>query len=309
MMSYLKILRPINLGIVALTHLFFYYFLILPSLAKAGIQPQLTGILFPMFILCTLCIVAAGNLINDILDLQTDNVNKPQKTFINKSIPLPKAWIFYGIISIFGFVLATFIGLSIQKLELVFIYPLVTMLLYWYSKIFKHYPVIGNFFVAIFTGFVVWVLLLCEPQLFSNNEGAIQNARTILIGFGIFSFFGNFIRELVKDIEDEEGDKLVGSKTFPVLYGIPKTKKLTTGVILIMLLVLMAWLRKNLDVSDFRANIYFVLFVMAPIGLSIFKLYKAENKRQYGVISRFYKMVLLSGLIYAFIFIQNVING
>ncbi|HOY13453.1 MAG TPA: geranylgeranylglycerol-phosphate geranylgeranyltransferase [Saprospiraceae bacterium] len=309
MVSYLKILRPINLGIVALTHLFFYYFLITPSLEKAGVHPQLTDILFPLFILCTLCIVAAGNLINDILDLQTDKINKPQKTFINNDIPLPKAWIYYGVITILGFCLAIYIGLSIQKLELVFIYPLVTMLLYWYSKIFKHFPVIGNFFVAIFTGFVVWVLLICEPQLMSNNHVAIQNARTILIGFGIFSFFGNLIRELVKDVEDFEGDKIVGSKTFPVLYGIPKTKKLITGVILVMLLILMAWFRKSLHVSDFRANIYFVLFVMAPIGLSIFKLYKAENKKQFGAISRFYKMVLLSGLIYAFIFIQIIIHG
>ena len=167
---------------------------------------------------------AAGNVINDYFDYQIDLVNKPERPIPSGRISLKNgrnyAYLLFGLGTLFGFLISYLTNNWIPF----FIVLLADVVLYLYAYKLKSTPLIGNLAVGFMTGFgfVFGGFTLNNPNIIITS-----------IYLGFFAFVMTTARELVKDIEDIEGDKSEGAKTLPILYG----KKITAILAFILIII------------------------------------------------------------------------
>ena len=153
---------------------------------------------------------AAGNVINDYFDYNIDLINKPERPIPSGRISLKNGRNY----AYFLFTAGTVCGFLISYLTnnwIPFIIVLIAdVILYLYAYKLKYTPLIGNLAVGFMTGFG-----------FVFGGFSINNPNIVMISLylGFFAFVMTTAREITKDIEDIEGDKKEGAKTFPILYG------------------------------------------------------------------------------------------
>lgn len=261
----------------------------------------LSGSLWWLFIIDTVIIAAAGYVINDIYDQKADNLNKPGSSYVgNDKIPESQAWVYYGGLVVIGFVLAFYISLTIDKLPLLLIYPIASLFLYLYSWSFKKQPLIGNVVVAIFCAFVPGIILYAEWDVLlsasfkSANE--VEFIYNMFLAYISFAFLSTMVREVVKDIEDVEGDGQAQYCTLPVSYGQGTAKRVGIFFNILLIFSFGFWVLPYINVD----TLYMVLgitSVMLFYSLYIlFLFFKADKKRDYTVISKHLKLLMIVSL-------------
>jgi 4-hydroxybenzoate polyprenyltransferase len=191
---------------------------------------------FILLVFSTCLIAAGGNIINDYFDVKADRINKPEKLIITKHIKrrwaIVSHWSFNGI----AFLIGMYLSIKYNSLSFVFIHLISINLLWFYSMYFKRKVLIGNIMIAFLTALVPILALLF--MIYSPNDsnqladpsafGWIMDYDFALIQFiTFFAFVQNLAREILKDIQDIEGDKLIYVKSLPMIIGIKKTMAIT----------------------------------------------------------------------------------
>ena len=151
--------------------------------------------------------MSIGNISNDIIDSKIDSINHPNRVLPKKLISIKRAYI-YLFINLFLLLLNS---IFIPYLAIIFLFS-ANLLLLLYNIYFKHFPLIGNIIIS---------LLLYRYLYFSELVIASTTNKLFIPSF--FAFIISLIRELVKDLEDIEGDKSNGSRTLPILIGVKNT--------------------------------------------------------------------------------------
>jgi geranylgeranylglycerol-phosphate geranylgeranyltransferase len=147
-------------------------------------------------------VTGAGNSINDYFDHKIDAINKPERPIPSGRISLKKALIYSIFLFVLGIVLAFLINLLLGMIAL-----LSSILMIFYARDLKTKCLIGNLSISFLTG-------LCFVF-----GGIAVDQITVSIYLGGFAFLMTMAREIVKDMEDVEGDKLEGANTLPILHG------------------------------------------------------------------------------------------
>ncbi len=220
---------------------------------------------------------SGGNIINDILDQKTDKINRPHRPLPSGELTTKTATRLYIFCKISGVFLASIAGM-IPALIAAFS----SFILFFYSYSIKSVPLAGNLTVALLTGLV-----------FIFGASAVNNYENALFPF-IFSFLINLIREIVKDIEDVPGDSKTGITTFPVVFGVPLSKKLIT--VLILLMIVATFLPFILEIYKIEYLIIITLSVNPALVLSIKSLIKAKKQSDYSAISTNLKLIMFLGI-------------
>jgi len=137
----------------------------------------------------------------------------------------------------------------------------------------------------------------------------LKNIIVIILVFGGFSFFTTWIREIVKDIEDLEGDNRMGYKTMPVVVGIPISKMVLT-VLLLCMVGSIGWYLAISVKADILSFIYVLSAVEFPLILVLYFLWKAQVKADYSRISNLLKIIMFMGILSIMVFtIAMRLNG
>lgn len=302
-LPYLLIVRPKNLLLVGLTQFLIYHYLF----EKFGQTVVLSDYLLFLFVLDTTLIAAGGYIINDIVDFRTDTFNKPHKTYIPTSISLGFASIYYYVTLILGLIISMYIAVKTNNIPLVTLYPIASGVLYMYSAKYKNSILLGNIIVSFFVAFVPAIILVAERDiLFNDGSSYSQHIVELIVIYAGFSFFVNLIREIIKDVEDVEGDKSIGYITLPIIYGIAIAKRICMVICVFTILFLICWIYLTDINLDFRVRVYLLLLVAAPLAIVIQILTKTTNKRDFSKISTILKWTMLAGL-GALIMISNIL--
>ncbi len=305
-MTFLRILRFPNLLIVVFTQYLLQYAVLVPNFAAAGITPLLDHLHFALFVLSTLIIAAGGYLINDIVDLKIDQINKPEKMWIGNYCSLAQAWQLYLGISGLGLFLSLYLALHVGNLSLLLIYPLAVLLLYSYSSYLKKTALWGNLVVATFCAFVPMIVLFAERMGYLDLQFAApiraNYCWNLFIAYGVFAFCSTLFREIIKDLEDIKGDAAQGCRTLPIVAGVPIAKAVAgaVGFLLLSLLAVVAyfhWQQKQYLLLGFN-----LLVIVLPLTWSLLHLTKSGlDKAAYHRLSTLAKLIMLLGLIYLII--------
>ena len=290
-MAFLKLIRYKNLFMVLLTMVLTKYALIHSLIGKT----YLSNLDFSILVLSVLLITAGGYIINDIYDIETDRVNKPNKVFINNNISKKNAWSYYHIFSLIGLFLSTY--LTYKNLEVFhFLYFLGTvLLLFIYSKFLKQQVLIGNLIIAFFCSLIIWITYSFNGLMFANKMVFF-----IIISYILFSFSTTLIREIIKDIEDINGDLKIKAKTLPIIIGRKRASKVAfffTSFLLIFLLIVLQYLKnKHLFLG------YGIVFILLPLLYFMYKLWFAETKEDFSKLSSLMKIIMLFGILSMLLF-------
>lgn len=282
--GFLRLIRVQNLLIVVLTQFLARIFLVGPDPARSGSTGSRSE-LVQLFVdptiwllsLSTVCIAAAGYIINDYFDIKIDLINKPNRVVIGRYLKRRVAMGTHQLLNVIG----CLIGLYLSRW--VFVVDVVSVSLLWYySARFKRQPVIGNVVISLLTAFSFIVLAIYYRQ----------NADMLLI-YALFSFGISLVREIIKDMQDIRGDARFGCRTLPIIWGLRRTKYLLYVLIgsFIMTLFLIADSLNNIHLE------LIFLFLLIPITWLTYRLVLADTRRDFGYLSTLCKLIMLMGVI------------
>jgi 4-hydroxybenzoate polyprenyltransferase len=310
-MNFMRLIRYPNLIIVALTQYLLQYLILKPALSKIGIRPFLPDFPFFLLVLSTVFIAAGGYIINDIEDLAIDKLNKPlKKQIVGRVYPLSFSWFFYAFFSILGFIISLYLAFYIHDFVQLVIYPVAVALLWAYSKWLKRLPLIGNLVVAFFCAFVAFVVFyaqsLYKPTSIDFETGYLDfqaGIAFIFVVYSILAFISTLFREIIKDIEDSEGDKAGNCRTLPIILGLEKSKwvAVVVGLFFLFVVVFFSFILRGEAVQKILLN----AIISTPIIYALFLLKKAETKEAFAFLSKLAKVIMLCGLVFLLIMKMN----
>jgi len=290
------------------------YCIVSPILRINGFELQLDNFHFGLVVFSSILITAAGYVINDYFDTKTDMLNRPDTVLVGKNISRRMAMLIHIILNIVGVGTGIYLSIKVGILALGLAYILASGVLWFYSTTYKRQFLIGNLIVAIFTAMVPFVVVIFEIPLLNKvyREVLIQNSinfNNILAwvgGFSIFAFLATLIREIIKDIEDFEGDMAFGRNTLPVVLGIKTTKIFVIAIILVNIgLLIYVYIRYLIWMYngqlDYITMLYYLLCIVIPFIYLAFQIIRAETRAQYHRASNLTKLIMLSGILYAVI--------
>lgn len=296
----MQLIRWPNLVFIAISQILFVYCIVHPIMAMAGAVPNIKGIYSILLTSSSILIAAGGYVINDYFDLNIDRINKAEKLIVEKLIS--RRWVIFWhlFLSLAGVVIGFYIDYKTGVKLLGLANFACVVLLFIYSISLKKKLLAGNILVSALTAWSILIVSWCEtsnliqPSLMSTYTSEITRISFYYTGF---AFVISLIREVVKDMEDIEGDRRFGCRTMPIAWGI-----LTTKVFVSVWLVVLigALLMVQFYVLQFRwwwSAIYCLLLIILPL-IFIFKyLYRAKTSSDYHKLSSYIKFTMLTGIL------------
>lgn len=295
-----KLIRAKNLLLIALTLCFTRLYLINPVFFNYKIEHALHGWEFALFALATLCIAAAGYIINDYFDVDIDRINKPDNMVIGNFFVRGEAFrlhlVFNGVGIALGFLVAWLAG----NVKLGFIFAVIAGLLWFYAKTFKKVFLLGNLLVAILTALTVLVTVIFETNLFYSADllaiTANKEVMTPALAYALFALLITLIREIIKDMQDVEGDREYGCNTISVVLGVQKAKWFATLFIVLLICCLFFTQRQFFKDGLFLQVSYIFIAVQLPLAALLFYLVPASQRDDFGKLSEWLKIITLLGI-------------
>ena len=308
MLSFFKLIRIQNLIIVAATQYLMRFAVIAPILGINDFSLQMTEFEFFILVFSTVCLTAAGYVINDYFDTKTDNLNRPETVIVGKSIKRRSAMSIHLIFNFIGVIGGFYVSYKIGLYQLGIIFLIVSGMLWYYSTTYKRQFLMGNILVAVLTGLVPLMVILFEmPELnkayreilISNNTN-FNHVFFWVAGFSFFAFITTLTREIIKDTEDFEGDSAYGRNTVPIMLGIKWTKIIILGLIATTLISIVLIYLKFLT-GSLLTLLYISVGVVIPMLFLIYKIIMADKKTNYHFASVLMKFIMLAGILYSLV--------
>ena len=302
-MKYLKLIRYQNLLMLAFMQLVFRYLF----LAQSYVDLALTDFNYILLVIATICIAAGGYVINNIMDQDTDEIAKPQNRVVGVSISETVAYNWYIGLTIVGVGIGFYLSNVIYKPTFASMFILVATLLYMYATSFKQIPVLGNVVVALMlsTSIIIIGLFDILPAIDMDNRFRMKEAFDILMHYAIFAFIINLIREIVKDMEDMDGDYQSGINTLPITIGVQKTKIIVGVLTVISIGILAYYVNSNLFELDYVVY-YAMILIVGPLIYFGVKLLNATTKKEFHHLSLVLKIILFFGILSVVVIVYNL---
>jgi 4-hydroxybenzoate polyprenyltransferase len=304
--AFSQLIRLKNLIIVALTQLVIKFSLINPFVDNF----ILSNTQFYLLILATVLITASGYIINDIYDVATDTINKNQKRIIGKLIKSRNAIFWYIFFNLIGLLLGCYISYIVKKpvFGLIFFYCIFS--LWTYSKYIKNSFLLGNLQVSFLTTLSIFNVALFDmiPNGINITNGELMIFK-IILSYAAFAFITTFIREIIKDMEDMEGDKNINAQTLAITYGIKKTKWIALAFTILTFfgIAYFQYFQYSIISSEFEYEIsiwginkiavIYTFFLQVLLLFLGFKIYHSQVKTDFYFISQLCKFIMIVGIL------------
>ena len=274
-LAFLKLIRSLNLIILAFTQYMCRYFII--GKGTVSFYEIVTDWKFFLLVISTVFVAAAGYIINDYYDVKIDLINKPKRVVLGKVLHRRVALVSHFILNSLACFFAIFLGWKI------FIIIVVTTVLMWfYANQLKRTALVGNLLISVLTGLSVYM-----PVFLYGT------AQQTLLLYAFFAFFISLVREIIKDMEDIKGDEEFGCKTLPIIWGIRKTKIVIYAVSFLFVCIISMILIH----AELNTQLYFLIFPAPLFVWLLIKLSKADTSIQFLQLSFLCKWIMVAGVI------------
>ncbi|HOM91356.1 MAG: geranylgeranylglycerol-phosphate geranylgeranyltransferase [Bacteroidia bacterium] len=304
-MGFLRLIRFPNLIILALAQCLIYYMVVVPLLKTSEFTPSLHTWQFLLIVLSTVLIAAGGYVINDFFDKDIDAANGIGKVHDFSGWTMKTL---YFVFSIIGIAIGLYLTYALKLRQFALTYLLTAALLYFYSASYKRLPLVGNFVVAFLTAVAVFLPAFADYELqyafrdiklpVINNK--MYNLRLIIAitaAYAFFAFLISLVREIIKDMEDIEGDREFGCNTLPIVAGINNTKLIAIGLLLLIVGLILFIQIKQAWWESLPVFGYTILFVQVPLLILSVKLFLSAEKKHFKVASMIAKVVMVGGIL------------
>lgn len=279
---------------IALAQILIKYFLFKPF----NIDITLNWFGFSLLVLASVCLAAGGNIINDIHDVEADRINKPNRVVIGNGISEKSAYNLFLTLNIIGVLIGFYLSNLIGKPFFSAIFILVSALLYLYATSIKSYVVIGNLLISALVALSIIIVGIYEllPVITPQNQATQTTIFSILLDYALFALLINWLREMVKDQEDIDGDYKSGIQTLPIIMGRERTNKFIFAISFFSILTIAYYVITYFYTNPFAIG-YALLLIIAPLLYFTLKILSAKSKSDYKRLSLVLKLIMFFGLI------------
>ncbi|MBK9701540.1 MAG: geranylgeranylglycerol-phosphate geranylgeranyltransferase [Flavobacteriales bacterium] len=262
MLDLLRLTRPVNLFIIAGTMVVIRHGVVGGLLGASGLTLALGTSWFILLVCSTVLIAAGGNIINDYFDTRIDRINKPDALIVGRTVPRRKAMVAHLVLSGLGLLCGWAVAAHTGLWRLAVIPAFTIGALWTYSTSFKRQLIIGNGLVATLTALVPLTVGLYEIPLAQrlhagelllafNDEAAVHFYFRVIwywvFAFTGFAFVATLVRELQKDMADVPGDRALGCRTIPIVWGMGAARAIVLVHTLVLVAALLLLRRAFLD--------------------------------------------------------------
>lgn len=297
-MKILNLIRYKNLFMIAMIQCIIkYVFFNLPQFKSANLITALDTNTFTCLVLATICIAAAGYIINDMYDITADKVNKPNKLIVTKYISENTANSLFMVFTVIGIILGIYVSWQIDKNSFATIFLLISALLYLYATTLKKSILIGNFVISALVASSILIVGIFEitPMITLQNRDAYLFMFKFIVDYALFAFLINLVRELVKDLEDIDGDYKAGYNTLPIAIGRNRASKVAFGFCTLTVFIITYYVVTYLFENQILL-IYFIFLIIGPLSFCAIKLLTAKTKAEFKTLSTILKITMLLGM-------------
>ncbi|MGH2563924.1 MAG: geranylgeranylglycerol-phosphate geranylgeranyltransferase [Ginsengibacter sp.] len=296
-LAFFRLIRWPNLLFIALTQILFRFF-ILPFAYNGLENIKLSTPLFIMLVCASVSIAAAGYIINDYFDVNIDLINKPERLIVDRYIKRRWAIVWHIALSFIGLMISCYIGYKLRNVFIPLFNFAAIIVLWFYSTTFKKKLLIGNLLISLLTAWVILVLTFSEYR-FSIIAPDIYWKRLIKVSFiyAGFAFIISLIREVIKDMEDMQGDAKYGSTTMPIVWGL-QVSKVFVAVWLVVIICGVAGIQIYVvQLGWWLSAIYSLVAIIIPLTWVLRKLYAAQSPKDFHRLSNAVKMIMFTGIL------------
>ena len=313
---YLQLLRVGNLTFVAIL-----IYVMEKWVATPLLQLEQFGELMPWWILTLLIvsvigIAAGGYVINDYFDVKIDRINRPDNLVVTRIISRDAAMnLFYGLTAV-GVIAGTVVAWWAHSWTLLFTYIVIPGLLWFYSASYKRMFLVGNLVVAFASAIVPLLVAIANADylhhLYQNALAYSPIVGELYVwtgGFAAFAFLLTWVREVVKDIEDIEGDREMECRTLPIVWGDKVAKIIATILLVVIAILIVYMLFAVLPFSHEWKSLptrYVVFGLIVPILCSIVLLWAANNRTEYHRVQTIIKFAMFMGMLFSYVIATNL---
>ncbi len=227
-------------------------------------------------VLASVCVIASGYIINNFYDKETDEINRPVKSKIEAYVSQNTKLSIYFLLNFIGALLAYLVSWRAAIFFSIYIF-----LIWFYSHKLKKYPIVRLVSVTVLTIIPFFAVFVYY-----------KNFSKIIFVHAIFLFLLLMIRELVKNLENMNGDIITNYQTVPIKYGEKFTKKLS-ALLSLLILVPIYFLWNYPEIGWMRFYFYFAILALL---LFVISLWKANTKRHYIVLHNVLKFLIFAGI-------------
>ena len=308
--AFFRLIRWPNLVFIVVTQCLFYYLITVPVFNANHSTPSLNDILFWAIVTASVLIAAAGYIINDYFDLNIDRVNKPEKLVVEKIIKRRWAIVWHWVLSALGFAISTWACLEIVDWHtmLVAAINLFSIIALWlYSTTYKRKLLIGNILISFLTAWTIliiylinmksWFMVKATWEYKHSYDLSVIKLFKYAIVYSSFAFIISLVREVIKDMEDMEGDAKYDCKTMPIVWGIPASKVFTAVWLIVLTGALVVLQFYAMHLHWWWSVVYNVFTIIVPLLWVLQKLYKAQSSKDYHQLSNAVKLIMLAGIL------------
>lgn len=287
-----------------------------PVLDKAAFGEQLPWYVLLLVGAAIVLIAAGGYVINDYFDVKIDRINRPDEVIVTRSVSKPAAMRLSVGLSGIGVVCGIAVAVLMRSMTLGIIFVLVPGLLWFYSSSYKRLFIVGNLTIALLAGLTPMIVAMTNVAQLQLLYEAILPYTSLehdlyawLGGFALFAFLLTWIREIVKDLQDQMGDRELECHSMPVVWGEKWTKVFVTLLIVSALALIgrLWWHVLPFPTSwTSLSTRYIVLGIVIPLLGSLWLLWSAKIPSDYKTCQQVIKLTMLLGMLYSICIVRGL---
>ena len=285
-----------------------------PILDKVAFGEQLPAYLLLLLTASIVLIAAGGYVINDYFDVKIDRINRPDALIVTRSVSKQSAMRLSLILSGIGLACGIAVAVLLRSMTIGILFVMVPGLLWFYSSGYKRLFMVGNLTIALLAALTPMMVALANVAILQLRYETILPYTTLVHdlyawmgGFAIFAFLLTWIREIVKDIQDQMGDRELECHSMPVVWGDLWTKVFVTALIVLTLaLIGHLWFRVLPFPIGWNSlsTRYIVLGIVIPLIGALWLLWSAKIPSDYKTCQQVIKLTMLLGMLYSFVFMR-----
>ena len=282
-----------------------------------GLPEVLPDLILWLLIVATVLVAAGGYVINDYFDIKIDRINRPDKVIVSETMTKPAAMRLSIGMSAAGAVIGLLTAFMVRSWPIGIIFILVPGLLWFYSSAYKRQLIIGNLIVAFISAIPPLLVGLANESMFggfleSHDLVTIADrlapAMTLVYawlgGFAVMIFLYTWIREIIKDMQDQMGDRELECHTIPIVWGELGAKIFVT-VLVVIAMALLCWLQFAVlpfpRVWNSMSVRYLVFGLLIPLACVVWLTWAGRISSDYRNAQLLMKFAMFLGMMYSFV--------
>lgn len=313
---YFRLVRGGNLLFIAMLLYVMEKWVATPLLDNGLFHEQMPWWVLLLLILATVCIAAGGYVINDYFDIKIDKINRPDKLIVPDIVSKNTAMHLFQCLTAAGVAMGIAVAVWARSWTLGMIFVVIPGLLWFYSASYKRQFLVGNIVVAFMAALVPLLVAIANADylkhLYHEMLGyspICAELYTWIGGFALFAFLTTLAREVVKDMEDEEGDREYECRTLPIKWGNTVSKVVVTALIAIIcgLICYIGFCVVPFPHTwDSLSTRYITFGLLVPCVCEVVLLWCAHLPREYHNAQALLKFVMLMGALYSFVIVRTL---